>query len=488
MPGLNTTRLITDIEQGKPAKILFHYHTEEILKSIDALFAKLLGKMDTIYLLDAIVTVIREIIVNAIKANSKRLHFEELNLDIKNPDNYAKGMASFKDETLDDTKGIEQKLKESDYRASLAILRDKQGFIVRVTNNVGIHPKELERINLRIEKAKKYNDFTDAYDEIHDDSEGAGLGIVLTILLLKNSGLGDDPFKIESNGRLTTSQFEIPFQLKPRKITTQIKEQILKEINGLPSFNPHIVELQKMCYDSKSTIDAIVKKTMIDPALTADILKLANSAGFIIGKRIERLDEAVMIIGLKNLHDILIATVSRKILETRYPKFGEIWKHCNKTAVYAHHIALKCGLKKNADKTFLGGLLHDLGKLILLSVDPKFSGWISNIVKDRKIRTATVIEEVSLGISHSRIGSSMALKWSFPDYLVQAIQFHHSPLSAGNEFRDIVFPVYLANMFCGIESRKYHIFYIEEEVLEKLGIHSEAEVDSLHKELKELIK
>lgn len=488
MPALNTTRLISEIEQGKPAKILFHYHTEEILKSIDGIFARLLGKMDIIFLLDAIVTVIREIIVNAIKANSKRLHFEELHLDITNPESYEKGMNSFKDEALDDTKGIEQKLKKSDYRASLSITRENQGLKIKVTNNAGIHPKELDRINLRIEKAKKYSDFTDAYDEIHDDSEGAGLGIVLTILLLKNSGLGEDPFKIESSGRLTTSQFEIPFQLKPRKITTQIKEQILKEINGLPSFNPHIVELQKMCYDSKSTIDSIVKKTMIDPALTSDILRLSNSAGFITGKRIEKLDEAVMIIGLKNLHDILIATVSRKILETRYPKFGEIWKHCNKTAAYAHYIAVRCGLKKNADKTFLGGLLHDLGKLILLSVDTKFSGWISNIVKDRKIRTATVIEEVSLGISHSRIGSSMAERWSFPDYLIQAIQFHHSPLSAGKEFRDIVYPVYLANMFCGIETGKYHIYYLEEMVLERLGIHTETEITAIHKELKELIK
>lgn len=479
---LNTTELISRLEKDKNLSISFHYPTETLLKSFDALFSKLLAKSDMIYLLDSIITIMREIISNAVKANSKRYYFKKLNLNINDHQEYFRGMKNFRMEVIG-SNDIEEALKDTDLRVMLSIETLPEGTAFTVQNNTKILPEEIERIDLRIRKAREYKDFTDAYDDIYDETEGAGLGIVLIILLLKNSGIGEDSFSISSDNKATKSRFILPHQLRPEPITTKIKEQILKEIDGLPSFNHHILELLRLCKDPDASIEHIVSKITIDPALTSDILKLANSAGFITSKKVEHVNEALMIIGFSNLYDILLITGTRQILEKRYKKFHEIWNHCQRTASYARQIAQKYTKQRYAEYAFLGGLLHDLGKLILLATDTRFTNWISDLTKDRKIRTSTVLEEVALGISHPTIGELMAKKWNFPDYLIDAIKYHHCPLNAETKTREYIFPVYLANMLCGFETGRYNYYFLEESILDKYRISSRKAIDELHNEL-----
>ncbi len=472
------------LEKDKYVNIRFHYHNEDLLKSIDAFFSRLLAKYDMIYLLDYVVTIMRELIANAVKANAKRYYFKKLNIDINDPGKYADSIINFKKEILG-TNTIERELEKTDYETVVTIELLSDAIQVSVVNNSSIHPVELERINLRINKAKLYNDFTDAYDEIYDETEGAGLGIVLTILLLKNTGMGENSFSISTDGKTTRAKYFIPNELRPKIITTSIKKQILDEVEGLPSFSQNILEVLRLCKDRKTEIKKIVDKIIVDPALTSDILKLSNSAGFFIGKRVEQITEAIIIIGLANLYDLVLVSSTRSLLERRYSKFHEIWAHCTKTANYSKYINQKFGKGKNTEYAYLSGLLHDLGKLILLATDSKFSEWISELTKNRKLRTSTVLEEVSLGISHSNIGELMAKKWNFPDYLVEAIKYHHSPLEAQEKYRDFIFPTYLANMLCEFETGKYNFYYLEETILEKYRLYSPNDVENLHKELKQ---
>ncbi len=488
MAKLDSAKIISKFNEGKRISVTFHFHNEKIMRSIEAICVKILARYDLIYLIDSLVTVLREIVTNAIKANSKRYYFKQKALDINDPASYQKGIANFKDDIMLSFTELEDELNMSDYYAKIKISKVENKMRLEVDNNVPIHPVELERINSRIAKAKKYQDFTEAYDEIYDDTEGAGLGLVLTLLLLKNTGIGADSFSINSDDKLTTARVDIPFILKPEEITTTIKVQIINEIKGLPTFHENIISLQEMCKDPDAIIETIVKKIMVDPALMADIFKLSNSAYFSTGGKIKNLNEAIMRIGLKNLHDVLIATGARRILEERYPVLSEIWAHCNKVAIYASYLADNFRLNKIREYAFLSGLLHDLGKIVLLATDQKFTSWISDLMENRKIRTSTILEEITLGISHSAIGELMAEKWKFPNYLQEAIKNHHSPLNAKDGYRDLVYVTYLANMICGLEARKYHFFYLEDEVLKRFNIYNETDLNNLKKRLAEHFK
>jgi len=467
---IDTSELVSKFYDGEEITIRFRYPSEDILISINSLIAKILAKIDLIFLLDTVITILREVILNAVKANAKRLFFENLELDINDHEVYQNGMKKFKDTVINDLECISNDLDSSNYRILMKMKKDKNGFQILINNNVKMLPGEIDRVNFRINTAIESEDFSEAYQHVYDPSEGAGLGITLTILLLKNAGIDPQAYRVWSENNSVTTSLSIPYELRPPDTTTRIKREILEKVDALPTFPEHIIELQSLCNNPDASIDTIASRIVVDPSLTADVLKISNSAGFITGKRIHNVHEAIMIIGLRNLNSILTVTAARKILERRYKKFEQIWTHCNKTAFYARTIASNLGLNSIVDFVFISGLLHDIGKIVLLSTDQSLVNQVSDMVENRKIRSSTILEEISIGISHSTIGALIANNWNFPDYLIEAINFHHSPLDADERYNDIVSVVYLANMFAGIEIKKYGISFIESEVLEKFNI------------------
>lgn len=478
---VNIPQLIAHFDKNEPVSISFYYPNEAISRTLNAMLAAILSKNDQIYLLDMMITILREIIVNATKANAKRIYFKKLNLDINDPQSYTTGIEHFKKDIVGQLDTLENELKNSNLKVTLSICKEDKGVTFIITNPAAIHSEELNRIKTRIEKAKEYLDFTQAYEDVYDDTEGAGLGIVLVILLLKNAGIDPSNYNIGTDGKVTRVVLSLPLQLRPEAITTKIKQQIINAIQGIPTFPEHILVLLQLCRNKEVEIKDITMTLLHDPALSTDVLKLANSAGFVPSKRVNNLSEAVMTIGLKNLESLLITISARKILDDRFQKFEQIWEHCNRVASYARTIASKYKMNAIIEQVSLCGLLHDLGKIVLLSVDLDVTQWIAKLVSDRRIRTSTVMEEISIGISHSGIGELIASKWQLPEYLIEAIRHHHTPLSADSRFKDIVYITYLANLLCGVESRRYFYYYCDDEVSRYFTLESQSDFENLGK-------
>ncbi len=465
------------IIKGEPVKISFKYVTDDLLMFINSIVSRELSKHDLQYLVYSVITILRELIVNSLKANAKRIFFQKNNLDINNPLQYKQGVEQFKEEIVGDFDLIKDDIANSIYSINFQINEESDSLIFKVRNNVSVIPEELNRINCRIDIAVKQSNFSDIYEMIEDETEGAGLGIALVVMFLKSMGIDPSSFKINCIDNVTVASVRIPYMLKPPEIITTVKKQILEEITGIPTFPENIITLLRMCSSLDADIDKIVEMIKLDVSVTSDVIKLANSAGFISGRRVDDVSRAVMKIGLKNLVSILLASNARKIMESRYTRYEEIWEHCNRVAFYARLLAVKFKIPGGgADNAYIAGLLHDFGKVILLAVDMESLKAIAEIVKDRSIITTTVMEEISIGISHAEIGHLVSEKWNFPDFLAQIIRFHHSPLSIPEEFMDVGYCVYIANMIAGIEKRKYFYYYIEEIVLERFNIKSETEL------------
>jgi len=485
MIGYSRAEISEKILNDEPVKVAFHFANKEVLMIISGVLARHLERSDHLYLLNSLSTVLREVMVNAQKANAKRIFFIKNNLDINDPAAYDRGMKDFHEKVIGNFDAIEEDMRHSDFQVMVHFEKEPSRLVIRVLNNALLIPEELQRIHLRMDKARQYNDFTEAYEEVEDETEGAGLGIVLTMLFLKNMGIDPETFTIETDNSQTVTTIVIPDELQPPDVVARVKRDILEEIKGIPTFPENVLTLQRLCLNPESTIEEISKRIMMDPAISTDVIKLSNSAGFFPGRKIENVSTAVMTIGLKNVNSILMASNARRIMDQRYNSFEEIWEHCNKTANYARNIALKYKLKGVAENAFVAGLLHDLGKIILLSTELDLVEKIAETVRNRRIVTTTVMEEISIGVSHSTIGALIAEKWNFPDYLINAIRNHHSPLSSPPEFRDTVFTVYLANMMCGIEQRRYYYHYMDEAVLERFDLLDEKKFKEFHEGLKE---
>jgi len=478
-----TSKLSGMVENGEPVRLSFHYNTKAIDKFINSLFVKVLSHHDMNFLHGVIESILREMIVNAVKANSKRVFFEKNGLDITDDAQYETGMTEFKSFLLNEQSSMQEVLKDNGYRVELVLKKDDNGFKIYVNNNAGLLPFEKERIDMRIRKAKSYNDFSDMYMDISDDTEGEGLGISLTILFLKNSGIGENSFKIVSNGEITQSTITVPLTTRPPETIELIQRRIKDDIDELPTFPEQIVEIREMCQDLEVSIEAISSKISLDPSLAASVLKLANSAGFVTVKKIEKIKDAVKVIGLKNLDAILVTVAARKILDERFSDFREIWAHCNKVAFYARELAIKFGLGSKSDKYYLSGMLHDLGKIVLLSLNSELVEHIETVIVQKQMRTCTVLEEVTMGISHSSIGKLIAEKWNFPEYIVESIEKHHSPVQVSEENTDIIYLTYLANIMCLMEDEKFHAFNVEDEVMRRYGLKNTNDLKNCHQEL-----
>jgi putative nucleotidyltransferase with HDIG domain len=476
--------LLADFEKGIPVTIRFSFPSKETLLTINSFVAQLLASRDRIFLLESIITILRESVFNAIKANAKRIYFESAGNNISDPQVYQQMMTEFKSRVIINLSEMEAPMKQSRYIAEFTVLKNSnEDITISVQNNVPLLPEEKTRIEQRVTAAFRYQDFNEVYEEMYDETEGAGLGIILTIMILKNSGIPTNLFKITSDGIVTRNELTIPGELRPQEVHTKIKEQIIRQISMLPTFPGTTLELIHMSEDPSANMNDIAQKINTDPSLAADILKLANSAGFISARKIETIADALIRIGLKNLKFMLIAASSRAILEKRFQKFESIWAHCIKTAYYARLLAIELGFKQNAEQAFIGGLLHDMGKIVLLSVDLDMTNRIAEIIAQHRIRTTTVIEEISIGISHSSIGKLIAEKWNFAGFIVQSIEYHHSPLRATGEYKNIVWTVYLANLLCGIETKKYEYSYADMMIINLLGIKDEASLIALHQKL-----
>jgi HD-like signal output (HDOD) protein len=473
-----------NIIRKQPFTVTCKYADREFIMMVSGIYAKLLSAHDQLYILNSIISIMREVLANAQKANAKRLYFAINGLNITSADDYKNGMDRFKSDFIENPDKLSAALMKSDYSVAVDFGITDDEISIGITNNAAVLPREMERIRHRMEKAIAYNNLMEAYDEVLDETEGAGLGIALVMVTMKNIGINQSLFMIESGDHSTTAELKIPRVLKPRDIISQIKERILQDIKDLPSFPASVVRIMDLCDDPNSSFDAIAGGIMSDPALATGVMKLSNSAAFISGKRIENVLDAVRILGIRNVRSMVLASGARRIIEQRYAMYEEIWEHSNRVAGYTRGIGMTYHGAGVADRSSLAGLLHDLGKIILLAADPGTAKKIAEQAKDRKLIAETFMEEISIGISHSTIGGLVAEKWNFPDYLVEAIRCHHDPLSAAKENELVVNAVYLANMFCGIETGKYEYDYCYESILDKYRLPDQSAFDALHATLK----
>ena len=121
---------------------------------------------------------------------------------------------------------------------------------------------------------------------------------------------------------------------------------------------------------------------------------------------------------------------------------------------------------------YVGGILHDLGQIVIASLHPDLLDRITKVCKDKGI-PAKMLENFSVGLNHAEVGALIAQKWNFPEALVSAIRYHHEPSPGNAASRDIVYCVYLANAICDIERDRIGFDQVSTAVLRDFGIETQ---------------
>jgi putative nucleotidyltransferase with HDIG domain len=476
---VNEEKVKKAIQSGLPLTITTYTLPKEIESYIERVIDVFLRQTNQLRLKDYIVYCVQELVVNAKKANTKRVYFIERGLDINNPNDYKLGMENFKEETINQIDHYLELQKERGLYIKL-ILQIKRNIIyIEIRNNVTATRIEQLRIHDKLARSRQFNSLEDALSQILDDSEGAGLGLVILALMLKKIGLDDDCFSFKTTEKYTTASLSIPLDEAMIENLSVLSNAIVENINSLPQFPENILHIQRLISDPSSDMPSIARQISMDPALTADLLKIVNSAQYMLSKRVDNISEAVRMIGIKGIKNLLYSYGTQKVLGDDTADKKRLWEHSYKTAFYAYNLAKNFkNYQSLLDDVYVSGILHDMGKIIFSNVHPELLEKIKEFCNERSLPTST-FEDLSAGMNHAELGALIAEKWNFPERLVSAIRYHHDPGSAPEEHADLVDTVYLANMFCEYETGNAGFDQFEQGPLENYKLQSQKQIEIL---------
>lgn len=216
-----------------------------------------------------------------------------------------------------------------------------------------------------------------------------------------------------------------PTEYRDKVASEQRWNQIVAWVKDIPPL-PHVAsQAISLVEDPDVSANRIATLLQKDPALAARVLKIANSAMFSFSRTITTLNQAIMIIGFKTLKGVIVAATLRQLHRQSGHIEEMIWKNSTCTAIGCQVISQHKRLPYT-DECFLFGLLHDLGKLVLLRQIPdEYSLVIKKVSTGQEYYEA---ETEILGFNHSLIGALVAKKWNFSQDACQVILHHHDPL------------------------------------------------------------
>lgn len=251
----------------------------------------------------------------------------------------------------------------------------------------------------------------------------------------------------------------------------------LKSVPSLPAFYDDLMCELQSADASMTRVAEIISK---DVGMTAKILQLANSAFIGLRCHVSSPKQAVCMIGTEMVRALVLSVHIFSQLEDR-PLLGaswtDLWEHSLRVGSLAQQIGAEGKFPKQVvDECFTAGLLHDVGKAVLLAEMPKPYGEILNRIAADPQKTARDIEREVLGCTHADVGAYLMGIWGLPSPLLQAVAFHDHPAdSLENRFGPVI-AVHAADAVCSESdpSRLSQDVHLDESFLAQLGLQEKA--------------
>ncbi len=229
-----------------------------------------------------------------------------------------------------------------------------------------------------------------------------------------------------------------------------IVDRILKSINTIPAFPATGNKVAQLLNQADYSVMQVANIIKFDPSMTANILKMANSAYFSPLHRISTINDAVIYLGQKNLlRAIQTAGISKYYKKGAlgyFDKTTDLWEHCVAVALMSQILSKK--ITGQEDSTlYTAALLHDVGKIIMGEFVRDSLAKISTLVSEKNMSFLEA-EEIVLGINHADLGGKITEHWNFPVEISEAIAYHHRPDLLEKKEKIIPWIVYMADQAC----------------------------------------
>ncbi len=213
-----------------------------------------------------------------------------------------------------------------------------------------------------------------------------------------------------------------------RDLASDLAASLIEDVSYLVSPPDVCVKVFELVQSNDASAQEIGEVISRDPALTARMLRLVNSAFYNFSRRIDTVSRAVTIIGIRELYSLVIAVSAIKSfgnLPNNLVNIDTFWRHGIYTGLIARTLAKQCKVL-HPERLFVAGLLHDIGSLVLYSRMPETCSDLL-LVCDGDEGILHQAELAELGFTHADLGGALLGTWMLPESLQEAVSYHHLP-------------------------------------------------------------
>ncbi len=205
---------------------------------------------------------------------------------------------------------------------------------------------------------------------------------------------------------------------------------------SLPTLPDVLLKLNEVMADPEASADEVAQVISLDPSIATNILRIVNSAYYGLQVRVSSVNLAVSIMGFNMTRKVALKAAvftqfsNRDACTVPHFDLSQFWRHSIYTGVAARTLgqATDALAGTHPEDLYICGLLHDIGKVILLeSAREPFGDAIAASVRDQ--RSLQAVEQEVFGYTHADVGSVLAIQWFLPEELTIAIRYHHEPES-----------------------------------------------------------
>lgn len=202
------------------------------------------------------------------------------------------------------------------------------------------------------------------------------------------------------------------------------------DVYEVPTLPAIVMQALRVMQDARSDARAVERVIVRDPAISAKILRVANSAFFGFSRRVGTIADAVRVLGFTNVQGMLISVGAFDAFRTERLNLIEFWKHSIATATAARFLSVRVGC--SGDEAFMAGILHDIGKLIFaVQAETAYQRVLE--LRRGSAMSSLDAERTLFEFTHPEVGEMVAERWDLPARYVAAIAHHHDPAAAGDE-------------------------------------------------------
>jgi HD-like signal output (HDOD) protein len=193
----------------------------------------------------------------------------------------------------------------------------------------------------------------------------------------------------------------------------------------LPVFNAIALRIQNEIAKKEPDVRLIEKLIISDQALTSEVLKVSNSSFYKGLQEITTIHNAIVRLGINEVSNIVAIVTHKNHFHSKDPFLNEImrnlWRHSVGCAIGSHWLAAHCGLPGIKHESFFAGLLHDVGKLLILKV-------ADSLMKNNgtRIQMSNALINEAMDSLHADYGSSLMQHWNFPNKYCEIARDHHT--------------------------------------------------------------